>query len=428
MTSPDPIGRRSRPAGAGTALAVLALATALAMGVWFSAAAVVPQLTAAWSLSPAGAALLTVAVQLGFVVGALVSAGTGLADAVPARRLLAAGAAGAAVANAGLLLADGPVLAVVSRLLTGAALALVYPSALKEVSTWFRRGRGTALGAMVGALTLGTALPHVVAAAGAGASAGGAPWRVVVTATSVCALLGALLALLLRRSGPHGRAPAAFDRRAALAALRRRPVVLAVLGYVGHMWELYAMWAWTGALLAGLGAVAALPDPAAAASALTALCVGVGALGCLAAGVLGDRVGRPLAVLVCVVGSSTAALALAVLRGGPLPLVVALVALWGFWVVADSAQLSALVAEHADPDLVGGAVAVQMAAGYLTTAVTVWLVPVVVEAASWSAALVLLAAGSLAGGVAVLALWRDERAAAAPGRATADRRRARPGP
>ena len=425
-----PAAHRVGPARAGTALAVLAVATALAMGVWFSAAAVVPQLSAAWGLSPAGSALLTVAVQLGFVVGALVSAGTGLADAVPARRLLAVGAAGAAVANAGLLLADGPVPAVVSRLLTGAALALVYPSALKEVSTWFSRGRGTALGAMVGALTLGTALPHAVAAAGAGADAGGTPWRLVVAATSACALAGALLALALRRSGPHGRPPAAVDRRAAVAALRQRPVVLAVLGYAGHMWELYAMWAWTGALLAGLGAVAALHDPAAAASALTALCVGVGALGCLAAGVLGDRVGRPAAVLVCVVGSSTAALGLAVLRSGPLGLVVALVALWGFWVVADSAQLSALVAEHADPDLVGGAVAVQMAAGYLTTAVTVWLVPVVVEAASWSTALVLLAAGSLAGGAAVLALLRDERAALPPAarRTAAGRRRARPQP
>ena len=427
MRPGDPTRRRA-PARAGTALAVLAAATALAMGVWFSAAAVVPQLAAAWDLSPAGSALLTVAVQLGFVVGALVSAVTGLADAVSARRLLVVGAAGAALANAGLLLADGLLLALVSRLLTGAALALVYPSALKEVSTWFRRGRGTALGAMVGALTLGTALPHAVAAAGAGTTAGAAPWRLVVAATSACALAGALLALSLRRSGPHGRAPAAYDRRAAVAALRRRPVVLAVLGYVGHMWELYAMWAWTGALLGGLGAVAARPDPAATTSWLTALCVGAGALGCLAAGVLGDRVGRPAAVLVCVAGSSTAALALALWRDGPLALVVALAAVWGFWVVADSAQLSALVAEHADPDLVGGAVAVQMAAGYLTTAVTVWLVPVVVEAASWSAALVLLAAGSLAGGAAVLALLRDERSARAPGRAAAGRRRARPGP
>ncbi|WP_298803808.1 MFS transporter [uncultured Pseudokineococcus sp.] len=242
----DGAARAAFPRYPATALAVLAAATALAMGTWFSAAAVVPQLAAAWDLSPTASALLTVGVQLGFVVGALVSAGTGLADAVPARRLLAVGAAAAALANAGLLLAAGPAAAVASRLLTGAALALVYPSALKETTTWSRRSRGVALGAMVAALTLGTALPHAVAAAGASTGASGPPWRLVVVVTSAGALLGAGLALLLRRSGPHGRSPAAFDRRAALDALRRRPVVLAVLGYVGHMWELYAMWAWTG--------------------------------------------------------------------------------------------------------------------------------------------------------------------------------------
>ncbi|MEJ5945651.1 MFS transporter [Pseudokineococcus basanitobsidens] len=400
---------------AGPALAVLATATALAMGVWFSATAVVPQLTTAWGLTAAGGSLLTVAVQLGFVVGALVSAGTGLADRVPARRLLLAGAVGAALANAGLLLVDGLAGGVLVRLATGALLALVYPSALKEVATWSRRRRGTAMGVMVGALTLGTALPHAVTALGGGSGAatdatgGGAPWQAVVVGTSVLALVGGLLTLLLRRPGPYARPPAAFDRRAALAALRRRPVVLAVLGYVGHMWELYAMWAWTGALVAGLRGVGALEDPARAAAWLTAGCLAVGAAGCVAAGLLGDRVGRPATVVLCGTASAAAALAVAAVRGGPLPVVVALLAAWGFWVVADSAQLSALVTEHADPDLVGGAVAVQMAAGYLTTAVTVWLVPVLVAALSWGAALAVLAAGSLAGVTAVLVLWRDER-------------------
>lgn len=392
-------------------LVVLAAATALAMGVWFSTSAVVPQLVAAWDLRPTGAALLTVAVQLGFVAGALLSAGTGLADALPARRLVAVGALGAGAANAALLLAHGLGVALAARAATGALLALVYPSALKEVATWSRRRRGTAMGAMVGALTLGTALPHVVA--GVAALGGGTtpspavPWQGVVVGTSVLALVGGLLALALRRSGPHARPPAAFDRRAALAALRRRPVVLAVAAYAGHMWELYAMWAWVGALVGTLGVVGAGGTPW-----LTAAAVAAGAPGCLLVGALGDRVGRPRAVLVCVAGSVTAAVALAVLRGGPGWLLVALLLAWGFWVVADSAQLSALVTERADPDLVGGAVAVQMAVGYLTTAVTVWLVPVVVAAASWSAALVVLAAGSVLGGAALVVLLRDERRAA----------------
>ncbi|MEJ5915394.1 MFS transporter [Pseudokineococcus sp. 1T1Z-3] len=395
-----------------TAVALLAAATALAMGVWFSAAAVVPQLSLAWDLTPGGSALLTVAVQLGFVVGALVSAGTGLADRVPARRLLTLGALGAAVANAGLLLAGGLAGGLVARLATGALLALVYPSALKEVATWSRRRRGTAMGVMVGALTLGTALPHAVAAlgGGTGAAADGVPWQPVVVVTSVLAVVGGLLVLLVRRSGPHARPPATFDRHAALTALRRRPVVLAVLGYVGHMWELYAMWAWLGVLVAGLSSLDGAADPARGAASITAACLAAGALGCVLAGVLGDRVGRPASVVLCGTASAVAALAVAAGRQGPLLLVVVLLAAWGFWVVADSAQLSALVTEHADPDLVAGAVAVQMAAGYLTSAVTVWLVPVLVAATSWSLALAVLAAGSLAGVAAVGVLWRDQRA------------------
>ncbi|MER5392610.1 MFS transporter, partial [Saccharopolyspora sp. NPDC002686] len=169
---------------AALALGLIALATLLSMSVWFSASFVVPQLQQLWNLTSGQSSLLTIAVQLGFVVGALTLAATGLADAVPGRRLMCAGALGAAAVNLGLLWAPGFAVALLLRMLTGAFLVAVYPPALKEVSSWFQRGRGTALGVMIGALTLGSAAPQLVKAAG------GLDWQLVIVATSALTAAG----------------------------------------------------------------------------------------------------------------------------------------------------------------------------------------------------------------------------------------------
>ncbi|WP_228941966.1 MFS transporter [Nocardioides sp. Leaf374] len=412
-------GPRSSPAWA---LAVVAASTLLTMGVWFSATAVVPRLEVAWGLSSGGAAALTIAVQVGFVLGAVGSAVLGLADALPGRALMAAGALGAAACTAGLLLADGLALAVPLRLLTGVCLALFYPVALKEVSAWFLRGRGVALGLMIGALTLGSALPHLVgglAGGGGGAEAAGPDWRVVVGVTSVLAVAGGLLLAAVRGEGPHAVARGPVSLGAGFRALSRRDVLLADLGYVGHMWELYAMWAGVGAFLLALPQVAARPDAAAYAGVLAFACIGVGALGCLLGGVLGDRWGRPRAALLSLVCSGGAALVLAASYPvAPLGVVVALCAFWGFWVIADSAQFSAMVTESAPPGSVGGALSVQLALGYATTTLTLWLVPALVDAVSWRLALVVLALGPAVGAAAMVAAERG-RGSAQPSAATA---------
>ncbi|MFE4719232.1 MFS transporter, partial [Streptomyces sp. NPDC056728] len=244
-TMTAPLGR-TKQAGPITALALIALSTFLSMSVWFSASVVVPQLQDMWRLSSGASSLLTIAVQLGFVVGALTLAATGLADAIPGRRLMCLGALTAAVMNLILLWAPGFAVAVLLRALTGACLAAVYPPALKEVSSWFRKGRGTALGVMIGALTLGSATPQLVKATG------GLEWRAVIIATSLLTAAGGLATLLLRTSGPFPFPKSVFNLRAALQAGRSRRVVLANIGYAGHMWELYAMWAWIGTFLASL--------------------------------------------------------------------------------------------------------------------------------------------------------------------------------
>ncbi len=295
-------GRTTRPA---LAVALVATSVLLSMCTWFSATFVVPQLRLEWSLTSSQTSWLTVAVQLGFVLGALGATASGIADAISTRKLMVIGGLGAAACNASLLLADGLATALPARVGTGVFLALVYPSALKEVSTWFLRGRGKALGVMIGALTVGSALPHLVGAVG------GVDWRLVIATTSLLSALGGLVVLLVRGHGPYPFPRRPFSFSAGFRSLRNPDVALANLGYVGHMWELYSMWAGIGAFLLSLPAIASADDAAVLGPLLAFACIGVGAVGCLVGGILGDAYGRPRAALVSLVCSGGAALVLA---------------------------------------------------------------------------------------------------------------------
>jgi MFS family permease len=388
------------PTGRWRALAWLALAEFLAMSTWFSASAVVLELRRVWELSPAGSSMLTIAVQLGFVVGALLSATLSLADRFPPRRVMAVGALGAAAVNAGLLLAPSAGVAIGLRLLTGLFLAGVYPPALKAMATWFRRGRGLALGVMVGALTLGSALPHLVRVLG------GLDWRTVVVVTSVATLAGGTLALV----GPDGPFPfprAAFRPREAMEVVRDRRLRLVTYGYLGHMWELYAMWAWVAAFLTSSFGASNIEDPATMAALGAFAAVGIGALGCVAGGVMADRRSRTWSTSVAMTASGATAAVVGLLWGWPPVLVVAVVLFWGFWVVADSAQFSALVTEVADQRYVGTAVTLQLALGFTLTVPAIWLIPVLVETVGWRWAFLALTPGPLVGTVAMQMLARQ---------------------
>jgi MFS family permease len=272
------------------------------MSTWFSATAVVPRLRAEWALSDGSAAWLTIAVQLGFVVGALVSSFLNLTDIFSARRVILVGATGAAVMNLGLVVASGPGTAVPLRAATGMFLAAVYPPPLKLMATWFTKGRGLALGALVGAIAIGSALPHLVNAGG------GLEWRVVVAVTSGLTLAGGLIGGLVVPEGPFPFPRARFDPRAVGAVLRDPGVRLASLGYFGHMWELYAMWAW---ILVFFTASFGAADPAARGPSVAAFVViVVGAVGCLLGGVLGDRWGRENTTISMMVVSGACALSI----------------------------------------------------------------------------------------------------------------------
>ena len=385
------------PPGRWRALAVLAGSSVLSMGAWFSASAVLPELRALWHLSSATGALMTISVQLGFVAGCLASAVLNLADLVRPRRLILLGACSAALVNAALVACAGPRSALPVRFLTGASLAFVYPPGLKAMATWFRLGRGTALGTLVGGLTLGSAMPHLLNGLGR------LDWKLVILGTSGLTVLGGLLAELATTDGPFPFPRAVFNPRQILVSFAKRGVRLATLGYFAHMWELYAMWTWFAAFFSDVLGARGVLRPEHDASFGAFLVIGAGAFGCWAGGRLGDHWGRTRTAALAMAVSGACALAIG-WAALPVGLVLGVGVIWGISVVADSAQFSAMVTELSDQAYVGTALTVQLAVGFTLTVITIWLVPVVRDGMGWHAALSMLAAGPVLGVASMLRL------------------------
>ncbi|HSG99466.1 MAG TPA: MFS transporter [candidate division Zixibacteria bacterium] len=386
---------------------VIAIAQALAMGLWFAASAVAPQLSREWGLTEAAQSWLTISIQLGFVAGALISAALNLADRYPAQYLSAAAAALAALVNALIPYLDIEITGLIlSRALVGACLACVYPPGMKLVASWSIKRRGLVIGILVGALTAGTALPHLINALplfSDSAGLGMPPWRETLVVSSALAALGAFLLYRFTGPGPHLSESAPFNWRVIPRVFAHRPTLLANFGYLGHMWELYAVWTWAPLFL--LTVYSDHGWSAQAARVAGFVTVAIGALGCIWAGKLADALGRERVTIWSMLISGACCLCAGFLTQSP-ALLTALCLIWGFAVVADSAQFSALVSELFDQRYVGSALTLQTSLGFLLTAVTIRVVPIVVEHVGWSYAFIFLAPGPLFG---IFSMWRLSR-------------------
>lgn len=381
--------------GGARVLILLASCEVLAMATWFSASAVLGPIASAFGIAPDMRGWITGAVQLGFVTGAVGSAVLALADVVESRALIRFGIVVAALANAAIVVVHGAPALLLLRFLTGAGLALVYPPTVRLLTAWFSRSRGLATGIAVGALTVGSFAPHLFAQ--------NVPWRTVMLVASALALF-ALVAISLVPTPASLPRVARIDLRATPRVLANRNVLLADLGYWGHMWELYAVWAWAPSFYAASlhAANARVPDGLVVFLAFGA----IGAAGCVVAGFAADRIGRPVVAATAMAVSGTVSLLVGLSFGANAVLVTALLVVWGFSVIADSAQFSAAVTELAEPQYVGTALTMQMGIGFSITMITIWLVGVVQAHAGWRPAFALLAAGPLVGVPAMLALQR----------------------
>jgi MFS family permease len=394
--------------GKAGSMALLMLAQVLVLSLWFISAATMPGMLAEVAISPARQAALSSGVQIGFVGGALVSAVLGLADRFDPRALFAGCAVLAAVANAALpVLPVGGDLAIALRVLTGLLLAGVYPVGMKMAAGWGLRDRGFLVGLLVGALTLGSSLPHLLA------GLGGADWRVTVYLSAGGALIGGVVVLAVALGPYHARAQG-FSLSAVTLAWTDRRIRRAYGGYLGHMWELYALWAWMPvAAAASFAGRMSAAEAQGLATWVTFAAIGLGAVSAVWAGWVAGRFGKANVALWSLVASLFAGLATAASFGGPWGLTAGLFVLWGIAVIPDSAQFSALVADAAPPELAGSLMTLQTALGFLLTFGTVQLAPVLAAEVGWQAVLAALALGPALGIAAIWAL-REGRVSGAP--------------
>jgi MFS family permease len=389
-------------------LALLAVAELLGMSLWFAASAVAPQLAEQWHLSGGQTGWLTTIVQLGFVVGTGAAALLNLADLLPARSYFATTAVAGALANAGLVFADRYPQALLLRFLTGFFLAGVYPPAMKMASTWFRARRGLAIGTVVGALTIGKATPYLVhAIPDAGPT-------VVILAASAFALIAAALIAAFYQDGPYPFPPRPFSWGLVHTVFARREWRLATGGYLGHMFELYSFWTWIPFFIAASAAAETTTGspPAASAGAVSLIAFGtiaIGGLGCIWGGLFADRRGRERLVMLAMALSGACSLIIPFAFGRSLWLLAPLAWAWGFFVIADSAQFSALVTESVPPHAVGTALTVQTSMGFLLTMVSIQLIPPLVSVIGWRWVFPVLAIGPILGIAAIRVLVQFKR-------------------
>ena len=379
-------------------ITLLMVAEITAMSLWFVSAAILGDMAREANLSTGTQAAMSTAVQAGFVIGAMLSAVTGLADRFEPRLVFSLFALLAGISNALLLyVPPGSIESILLRGLTGAFLAGVYPVGMKIAVGWSQRHRGLLVGMLVGGLTLGSAAPHLLS------YFGGADWRLTISAASMLSLFAAIV-ILKTDDGPYHSKQKKFDITTLTQAWTNISIRRAFGGYLGHMWELYTMWAWIGVALAASFANQ-LPSAEASdlAKLVTFVVIGSGAISCPLAGYLADRIGKAELTIIAMAVSGLSAIFFALSFGGSIWLPIVAAIIWGIFIIPDSAQFSALVADFSDADKSGSLMTLQTALGFALTTVTVQLSPWAAAQVGWPILMASLAIGPAAG---IYSMWK----------------------
>lgn len=356
--------------------------------LWFAGNAVMPDLLLAWTLDPSIMGWVTSSVQLGFIVGTLLSTALTLSDRIAPKSLFFVCATLGAVFNLLPLVAQGPYILLISRVLTGVCLAGIYPVGMKIAASWYKDGLGRAMGYLVGALVLGTALPHGIRALGAGL-----PWSMVLVVVSGIAFAGGLSLFILvpKSEAPRARASGFGEIRQIFAQRRFRA---SVLGYIGHMWELYAFWAVVPLIVAWRLGERAAP---AQVSMWSGALIGVGALGCVVGGWCSRKVGSARVAQATLAISGLCALSAPWLLHTHDVIFWPVMTFWSVCVIADSPQFSALTASTAPAQWVGSALTISTCLGFAITIVSIESLFALISYTQLAYALPLLALGPLLG-------------------------------
>ena len=388
-----------KPRSKQMSLLLVTVATFLSLSVWFSTNAVATALETDKSIGESSMAVLTIAVQVGFVFGTLFISFTNLSDRINARTLFTVSSILAAITNLLVVPLDSPNVLIVTRFATGAFLGGVYPMGMKVLSGWYVSGRGFAIGTLVGAVTLGSGTPHILM------SVFSENWQMVILVSSILAITGGVILKVFVGDGPHDVVGAKFNPRYLISALSERGPRLALIGYLGHQWELYAMWAWIGSFMFYVLEERPLfGDGIQLASVITFLVFAVGAVASSLAGAWSEKIGRTAVATIAMVISGCVALFVGFIPVEWSVLIVIFVLIWGASVIADSAQFSTAITELSDPVYRGTMLTFQTGVGFALTAVSIWLLPVVKDLSGWGWAFAILALGPVVGITAMLRL------------------------
>jgi len=382
-------------------LIIISISLLFSVTVWFSANAITPQLINLWNLNQSNLALLSIILIIGFVLGGLIYSVFNLPDIFKTPLFFSFNAFLAALGN--LLAAFSPnfPIFVLFRFITGFFLAGVYPTSMKLISSWYKRNRGFAIGILLGALTSGSGLPYIF-------NLTGLPnWRLLLSLSSVLALIGSLLVYIFIQEGPHLVKGAKFQFSNIKALFSKKSVRYANYAYFGHMWELYAFWVWIPKFLQ---AVHSNTNPGMDViiffSLVTFLIYISGALGNIIGGKIADNIGRTkFNILMSAISGACSLIIGFFLQNLVLALVIAVI--WGLTVVPDSPQYSAMISELSDPAYIGTTLAVQTAIGFAISNITIWLLPIIVELIGWTFGFTFLVLGPIFGILSLIKLRKE---------------------